>query len=126
MRFLVLRILYVDDDPDLREIALLGLEQDPDIEARAAANGTEALDVLTAWPAAIILLDVRMPGMDGPAFLKRVRQGAGFRRPAVVFVTAASTASERAALEALRPDGLILKPFNPMRLAEIARNFAGA
>ena len=68
------RILYVDDEPDLREVAVMSLELDPDFEVRDCGSGEAALGIARAWKPALILLDMMMPGMDGPATLRALRE----------------------------------------------------
>ena len=73
----MIRILCVDDDPDIRAIAVISLGLDAGTEVRSAGSGTEALALLddaTWWPD-IVLLDVMMPDMDGPSVLDRIRSG---------------------------------------------------
>ncbi len=68
------RILYVDDEPDIRDIAMMALELDPEIEARSCSSGREALGEAAVWKPDLILLDVMMPEMDGPETLRRLRE----------------------------------------------------
>ncbi|QYU70567.1 response regulator [Leptolyngbya sp. 15MV] len=82
------RVLYVDDEPDIRDIAELALGLDPDFEVRTACSGDEALAILAQWPPDVALLDVMMPRMDGPTLLTRIRQLPGFADLPVIFVTA--------------------------------------
>ena len=118
------RVAYVDDEPDIREVAALSLGLDPDIEARVCASGPELLALVQTWRPAVILLDVMMPNMDGPATL------AGLRREhpllaavPVVFITARTQAHEVDRFTALGAAGVITKPFDPMTLASTARSF---
>ncbi len=60
------RILYVDDEPDIQEVAAIALELDPDFEVLCCGSGAEALELARSWQPDLILLDVMMPGMDGP------------------------------------------------------------
>ena len=115
------RVLYVDDDPDIREIATLSLGLDPSIEVMACASGPEALEAVGRWGPDIALIDVVMPGMDGPATLARLRQTeVGANLPAV-FITARGRGAESERLLALGAVGVIAKPFNPMGLAATVR-----
>lgn len=117
------RVLYVDDDPDLREIAVMSLELDPRLEVRTVESGAAALDALRNWDAHLVLLDVMMPGMDGPATLASMRDG-GNRTP-VVFITAKADSQDRDRLLALGATGVIAKPFDPMDLARQVLGFHG-
>jgi CheY-like chemotaxis protein len=118
-----LRILYVDDESDIREVATVSLELDPDIELRTVECGPAALDMLAdaSWSPDAILLDVMMPGMDGPETLARLRRLQGHGETPVVFITASVQAHEQARLMALGAVAVIGKPFDPMSLASELR-----
>ncbi len=112
-----LKVLYIDDEPDIREVACMALELDPDIECRVAGSGPDAMAILTegGYEADAILLDVMMPGKDGPAVLAELR-ARGFRMP-VVFITARAQSHELARFLKFGASGVITKPFDPMTLA---------
>jgi two-component system, OmpR family, response regulator len=116
-----LKVLYVDDEPDIREVAALSLQLDPLIEVRPAASGAEALQVFARgdWTPDVVLLDVMMPGMDGPGVLGALRE-TGVETP-VVFITARAQSHERGRLMDLGALGVISKPFDPMSLAKDLR-----
>jgi two-component system OmpR family response regulator len=119
----VLSILYVDDEPDIREVAVVSLELDPAIEVRAVDSGEAALQVLAdpAWVPDAILLDVMMPVLDGPGTLARIRTLPAHDETPVVFITASVQAHEQARLMALGATAVIAKPFDPMTLASQLR-----
>lgn len=117
------RILYVDDEPDIREIAELGLSLDPELEVRSAANGIEALALIGRWMPDLVLLDVMMPGMDGPSTLARLRENPATRELPVVFITARAQTQEMQNFATLDARGVIAKPFDPMTLAAQVRAF---
>ena len=120
-----LKVLYVDDEPDIREIATLALELDSEIEARSAPSGSAALQSATEWRPDAILLDVMMPDMDGPATLSRLRERETTRDIPVIFVTARAQSKEIAQLRSLGAIDVITKPFDPMELAaEVRRKVA--
>jgi two-component system OmpR family response regulator len=116
-----LKVLYVDDEPDIREVATLSLQLDREIEVRAAESGAEAIAVFAegAWTPDVVLLDVMMPAMDGPGVLKALRE-MGAATP-VVFITARAQSHERSRLMDLGALGVITKPFDPMSLAKELR-----
>lgn len=116
------RILYVDDEPDLREVAQISLELDPTLEVRCCASGAEAIAALPEWQPDLVLLDVMMPEMDGPTALERIREleGGG---PPVVFITARAGDNDAVRLMALGAAGVIAKPFNPLQLADQVRRY---
>lgn len=111
------RILYVDDEPDIREIAELSLSLDPDFEVRTAASGAEALATIAQWHPDLVLLDVMMPGMDGPAVLAHLRGNPNTKFLPVAFVTARAQKSEIQDFTTLDAVGVIAKPFDPVTLA---------
>jgi DNA-binding response OmpR family regulator len=117
----MIRVLYVDDEPDIREIAELALSLDPEFEVRTAASGIEALSLAEEWRPAIILLDVMMPVMDGPAVLSQLRER-GMDTP-VLFVTARAQRAEVQSFSMLDARGVIAKPFDPVSLAVRVRGF---
>ena len=111
------RILVVDDEADIRTVAGLALGRVGGMEVSVAASGSEALDLATASPPDAIVLDVMMPGMDGPATFEALRQEPATAAIPVVFLTAKTQAAERERLLALGADGVLAKPFDPMTLA---------
>lgn len=115
------RILYVDDEPDIREIAKMSLELDPELEVRTCDGGPGALELAEEWAPDLILLDVMMPGMDGPATLARLRERSAGAAVPVVFITARTQEKETTWLLGLGARSVIAKPFDPMRLAEQVR-----
>lgn len=118
-----LKVLYVDDDADIREVAELCLQMDEDLEVRIAASGPEALALLESWRADIVMLDVMMPQMDGPMLLAEIRARDGVQ-PAALFITARVLPDELAQLMALGVAGVITKPFDPIGLAAEVRRLA--
>ena len=117
------KVLYVDDEPDIREIAEMSLSLDPDFDVRTAASGSEALEIAAEWAPDIILLDVMMPGMDGPTTLARLRQSEQTAAVPVVFVTARAQQAEIQTFATLDARGVVAKPFDPVTLAEKVRQF---
>jgi len=118
-----MKLLYVDDEPDIREVAAMALELDGGIEVRQAASGAEALRMLDAgdWTPEVILLDVMMPGADGPTTLGEIRNRPASAATPVIFITARAQPHERARLMSLGAAGVITKPFDPMTLAQDVR-----
>ena len=116
-----LRVLHVDDEPDIREVVEISLGLDPDFETRSCSSGLEALAVSANWAPDIILLDVMMPVMDGPATLARLRGNARTAKIPVVFMTARAQTREIDLFRSLGAVGVIPKPFDPMTLAASVR-----
>ena len=117
----MIRILYVDDEADIREVAQLSLELDPDLEVRSCASGAEGLEVADAWRPDLILLDVMMPGMDGPTTFVRLREQPETAGIPVVFITARTQTHEVQRFRELGARGVLAKPFDPMTLADQVR-----
>ncbi len=118
---MTLRVLYVDDEPDIREIVALSLSLDPDLAAETAASGAEALERAAAGGLDLILLDVMMPDMDGPSILARLRADPATSAIPVAFVTARTQAHEVEHFRRLGAVGVVAKPFDPMTLAKDVR-----
>jgi len=119
------RILYVDDEPDLQEIAAFALALDPALEVKSCGSGAEALEIVRQWRPDLVILDVVMQDMDGPATLARLRQTPAGETVPVVFITARPPDDEAARLLALGAIGIIAKPFDPMKLAGTVRAHLG-
>ena len=111
------KVLYVEDDGDIRTIALLALETVGGLQVRACSSGAEAVQAAPSFGAQLLLLDVMMPGMDGPTTLARLRELPATRDVPVIFMTAKVQASEIEQYKALGALGVISKPFDPMALA---------
>jgi CheY-like chemotaxis protein len=117
-----MRILHVDDEPDIREIVDMSLSLNPDFEVRACASGDETLSAAAEWSPMLILLDVMMPRMDGPTTLLHLRENAQTSDIPVLFMTARAQPREVEQFIALGAQGVISKPFDPMTLAFVVRN----
>ena len=112
-----LRILYVDDEPDIRQIAKMALELESGFEVEACASGEEALARLAQARPDLVMLDVMMPMMDGPTTLAALRRIAGCEHMPVVFITAKVQRQEIERFRKLGATDVIAKPFDPMTLA---------
>lgn len=123
---MMIRLLYVDDEADIREVAQMSLELDPDFEVRTCGSGAEAAEVARTWAPDLVLLDVMMPQMDGPATLAALRANPATANLGVVFITARTQAADVRRLLDLGALGVIAKPFDPMRLAAEVRDFVRA
>jgi CheY-like chemotaxis protein len=117
-----IRILHVDDEPDIREIVDLSLGLNPDFQVRSCASGDEALTAAAEWSPELILLDVMMPRMDGPTTLSGLRKNPKTTDIPVLFMTARAQPREIEQFIALGAQGVISKPFDPMTLAFTVRN----
>ena len=120
-----LRVLHVDDEPDIREVVELALSLDPEVTVRSCGSGRDGLEAASSWSPDLILLDVMMPVMDGPMTLASLRQQSKTADIPVVFMTARAQPRELEHFVSLGAEGVIAKPFDPMTLAASVRNFAG-
>jgi CheY-like chemotaxis protein len=111
-----MNILVVDDDEDIRHIASLALGHLGGFEVTLAAGGEEALLAVARTAPDVVLLDVSMPGMDGPATLAALRDSPSTRTIPVIFFTATSSEKEIERLRALGAVGVVAKPFDLTRL----------
>jgi CheY-like chemotaxis protein len=120
------RILVVDDENDIRDIATLSLESVGGWQVRAVASGAEAVAAVQEERFDVILLDVMMPELDGPSTYAAMRQIAEIGDTPVIFLTAKVQPADRRMLQATGAAGIIAKPFDPMQLPDqIARVLAG-
>ena len=115
------RLLYVDDDPDIQTIASLALVDIGGLELLMCGSGREALARYKEFAPQLILLDVMMPGLDGPATLEALRRLPDWAATPVVFITAKVRSQERQRYLDLGAVEVIAKPFDPMALAEQLR-----
>ena len=111
------RILYVEDEPDIQTVAKLALEMIGGYQVMICSGGQEALDKVGAFAPDLILLDVMMPGMDGPSTLQKLRADPATAAIPVIFLTAKVQSSEVAQYQELGALNVIAKPFDPMTLA---------
>ena len=121
-----IRVLHVEDEPDIREVVEIALSLDPDFVTQSCNSGQEALAIAADWSPDIILLDVMMPVMDGPATLAQLQNDARTAEIPVVFMTARAQTHELDLFRSLGAVGVIPKPFDPMTLAASVRSYVRA
>jgi two-component system, OmpR family, response regulator len=112
------RILYVDDEPDIREVTRIALEVVGGFQVETCDSGEAALVKAREYDPDLILLDVMMPGMDGPETLQALRAIDALALVPVVFFTAKAQRSEIAELLALGAIDVLGKPFDPMTIGQ--------
>ena len=115
-------ILYVEDEPDIRTVAQLALETVGGFTLKVCGSGEEAVEIGPAFKPDLILLDVMMPGMDGPTTLAALRKHPSMQDTPVIFMTAKVQPSEIQQYRDLGALDVIAKPFDPMMLAEQVRS----
>jgi CheY-like chemotaxis protein len=118
-----IRILLVDDEPDIREVVDVSLGLDPQFRTRACASGADALVMAARWSPSLILLDVMMPLMDGPTTLTNLRKNPGTAHIPVLFLTARTQSAEIEQYISLGVQGVLSKPFDAMTLAALVRTY---
>ncbi len=112
------RILYVEDELDIQVVARIALENVGGFNVHICSSGQEALDNIASFAPDLLLLDVMMPGMDGPTTLKALRELPEAANIPALFMTAKVQKDEVEALKAIGAIDVIAKPFDPMKLAE--------
>jgi CheY-like chemotaxis protein len=112
------RILLADDEPDILEISRIALETVGGFEVSVCSSGRALLERLTEFEPDLVIVDVLMPDMTGPEVFEEIRRRPEFNATPVVYLTGVIQKDE---LESLRETGIadvILKPFDPMKLAD--------
>lgn len=112
------KILYVEDEPDIAQIAQLALENIGGFELENCENGQIALDKGKVYQPDLVLMDVMMPVLDGPAAFKEMQKLPEFANIPVIFMTAKVQPSEIEEYKSLGVVEVIPKPFDPMTLAD--------
>ena len=111
------RLAYVEDEADIRTIAQMALQLMGGYEVALYASGEEALLKLPHALPQLLLMDVMMPGQDGPGVLQAMRQIPALQQLPVIFMTAKAQQAEIDHYKSLGALGVITKPFDPMKLA---------
>lgn len=120
------RILLVEDEPDIRKIARIALKNIGGFEVEVSDSGHEALKMIQACQPDLAILDVMMPGMDGPTTLQKIRKIEGFAELPVMFMTAKVQPHEINEYMALGILGVISKPFDPVTLPQEVKDIWNA
>lgn len=112
------KVLLIDDEDDIREIAAMSFEMGGEFTVDTASGGRAGVDKARLDPPDVVLLDVMMPGLDGPSTLALLHEQEETREVPVIFLTAKVQPSDKRNLLALGARGIIAKPFDPLRLAD--------
>ncbi|MGE5201514.1 MAG: response regulator [Acidobacteriota bacterium] len=115
------RVYYVEDDEDVQRIVRLSLEKIGKLTVEVVSDPMKAIDGMIAFKPDLAMLDWMMPGMDGPALLRKMREVPQTQAIPVVFITAKASQRELEELKKLGAVGTISKPFNPKDLPEQLR-----
>ena len=116
------RILLVEDDDSIRIVTRMSLAEVGGFVVLALGSGQEALDRAASFAPDLLVLDVSMPGLDGPQTLLALRKQPQLDGVPAVFLTAHTQASEVARLRSLGAVDVIAKPFDPAHLCERVRS----
>ncbi|HEY9757411.1 MAG TPA: response regulator [Oculatellaceae cyanobacterium] len=119
------KVLLVDDDQNIRFVAHLTLEGLTPWEIMEAQSGPDALKKVQEAPPDLVLLDMMMPGMDGPTTFSKLKEIPQMANVPVIFMTAKVQTHEVASYRELGATGVITKPFDPMTLATEIRQIVG-
>ncbi len=118
-------ILLVEDDPDIQTVAAMVLRTMGGLEVSVCSSGLDALARCREIRPDMVLLDVMMPGMDGPSTLDAMRRIPEMKDVPVVFMTARAQPDEVARYRLLGVADVIVKPFDPMSLTDQVRTVWG-
>ncbi len=112
------KILCIDDEDDILQVATLALEQIGGFEVSSCNSGKAGLEYVCKMPPDLILLDAMMPHMDGPSTLKELRKNPETGIIPVIFMTARVQPEQIQEYIAIGAVGVITKPFDPMTLSK--------
>ena len=114
----MIKILHVDDEADIRSVTKLALESIGGFNVVSCASGREALESVVEVAPDLIVMDVMMPELDGPATLSELQKIPVAQSIPVIFMTAKTMQEEIDKLIGFGAIGVIAKPFNPMQLSK--------
>ena len=111
------RVLIIDDEDDIREVAALSLESVAGWEVMTANSGSQGLARAVEYQPEAILLDVMMPGMDGPTTFRELRKNPATAKIPVLLLTAKVQSSDQRRFADLGVEAVLFKPFDPLTLS---------
>ncbi len=111
------KILIVEDEPDIQTIAGMALEKLGGFEVGICSTGEEALERAPGFDPDLILMDVMMPGMDGPTTMRELRAIPEITDVPVIFMTAKTQGQEILEFKRMGAAHVVSKPFDPMTLS---------
>jgi two-component system, OmpR family, response regulator len=115
------RILYVEDEPDIQAVAKLALEMIGGFTVELCSSGQEAVRKAATFQPDLVLLDVMMPGMDGPTIFQALRKQPQTAAVPIAFMTAKVQTDEVERYTGMGAIGFVAKPFDPMKLADTVK-----
>ncbi|MFX0543019.1 response regulator [Roseovarius sp. S4756] len=114
----MIKVLHLEDDADIREIADLALSISGEFDVLQCASGEEGLRQIEAFQPDVLLLDMMMPGMTGCEALEKIRETSNIPHVPAIFMTARAQHAEIEKLHACGAASVISKPFDPMSLGD--------
>jgi CheY-like chemotaxis protein len=111
------RVLIIDDEDDIREVAALSLETVAGWQVMTANSGAQGLARAIEHQPDAILLDVMMPGMDGPTTFRELRKNPATQKIPVLLLTAKVQSTDQRRFADLGVEAILLKPFDPLTLS---------
>jgi CheY-like chemotaxis protein len=121
MRGALNKILSIEDDPDIRAVIRLALEELGNYTVEICPSGANALEVAPVFRPDLILMDAMMPGMDGQETLLALRDLPEIKETPVIFMTAKVMSGEVKKFRELSGNDVIAKPFDPLALSDRIR-----
>lgn len=114
----MIKLLHVEDDADIREIAKMALEISGEFDVVQCNSGQEAMEKIVDYTPEVIVLDMMMPGMTGKETLVKMREIDRLRDIPAIFMTARAQHAELEELREMGAADVISKPFDPMTLSD--------
>ncbi len=111
------RILIIDDEDDIRQVAALSLETVAGWDVIVANSGAQGIQRAQEHQPDAILLDVMMPGMDGPTTFRELRKNPATAKIPVLLLTAKVQGPDQRRFADLGVEAVLLKPFDPLTLS---------
>jgi CheY-like chemotaxis protein len=112
------RILIIDDEDDIREVAALSLEATAGWNIFTASSGAAGIEIAAAEQPDAILMDVMMPGVDGPTTFGHMQKNSAISHIPVLLLTAKVQGVDQRRFAGLGLAGILFKPFDPLTLAQ--------
>lgn len=119
------KILIIDDEDDIREVAALSLESIAGWNVLTASSGAQGLVRAAEYGPDAILLDVMMPGMDGPTTFRELRKNPATAHIPVLLLTAKVQSTDQRRFADLGVEAVLFKPFDPLTLSRQIANVLG-
>jgi two-component system, OmpR family, response regulator len=115
------RVVYVEDEPDIQAIVQIALGAIGGLQVTIFSSGHEAIAKAIDAAPQLFVLDVMMPGLDGPGTLRLLREQPPLKNVPAIFMTAKAQPQEIAALLQQGAIAVVSKPFDPLQLANELR-----